>query len=292
MRICPSRLIGSAALRGCLAIFLSGCAGTLRLDSAPAYRPDLKGISLPEPFRAEPPRLAGRTPGAGSRPAVPTATTAPVAPPIHTPAVAVTPTPPVNPPPAQTEDLAAAPPSLPLPAERASPADDARAATASGTVRRLTTGDSLVIHLYTREETHYEEVIDERGNVTLPYINAVRIAGLTSAEAEDLIKTRYIKEGIFRENLSVMVIAEARNFYIRGYVMRTGGSPLRPGMRLTQAIGSAGGPNEFGDEKRIKILRGESGVTEEHNLEKIKDGKAPDPEIRPGDIIEVPQRRF
>ena len=297
----PLRFVRAAVSCGVLALFLAGCGGTLQFASAPPYRPDMHAIRLPEPVRTAPPAVAARQPVAVVSPAAPRVdAVAPITPPEPAPAAIALPAtvvvkPPVGAVPAAVADPAHAAPGLPdvpTSVEHKGPVDDARAAAAAGTVRRLDTGDSLVIYLYSREETHYDEVIDERGNVTLPYINAVRIAGMTSAEAEDSIKERYIKDGIFRQNLNVKVIAEARSFYIRGYVMRTGSFPLRPGMKLTQAIGIAGGPNEFGNEKRIKVLRSENGVTEEHNLEKIKDGKAPDPEIRPGDIIEVPQRPF
>jgi protein involved in polysaccharide export with SLBB domain len=77
-------------------------------------------------------------------------------------------------------------------------------------------------------------------------------------------------------------------FYLSGEVTSAGQKPLSPGMTLDQALIASGGAK--GDPKkaiiRRKTAKGVFAVSE-HNLRSIHDGKAIDPVLATGDIVEI-----
>ena len=78
-------------------------------------------------------------------------------------------------------------------------------------------------------------------------------------------------------------------FYIGGQINAPGQKDFHAGMTLTQAVLASGGTTRFAGSK-IKISRqGADGrlVTTEFNLKQIETGKIPDPELQPGDRLEV-----
>lgn len=77
-------------------------------------------------------------------------------------------------------------------------------------------------------------------------------------------------------------------YYISGEIATSGQKQMIGGLTLYQAVIASGGTK--GDPKKAVIRRkNEKGVflITEHNLRSIKDGKAADPALTPGDIIEI-----
>ncbi len=72
---------------------------------------------------------------------------------------------------------------------------------------------------------------------------------------------------------------------IIGDVNAPGEIAYRPGMTLLDVLQEVGGVGPMGDRRRIKLLRG--GATYMVNLDKILDGRAPMPELAPGDVVHV-----
>lgn len=78
-------------------------------------------------------------------------------------------------------------------------------------------------------------------------------------------------------------------FYIGGQISSPGQKDFHAGMTLTQAVLASGGTTRFASSK-VKISRqGADGrlITTEYNLKQIEAGKIPDPELQPGDRIDV-----
>jgi protein involved in polysaccharide export with SLBB domain len=77
-------------------------------------------------------------------------------------------------------------------------------------------------------------------------------------------------------------------FFISGEISSPGRKDLIPGMTLYQALAASGGAK--GNPKRAIIRRkNESGVyvVYSHDLRSIRDGKAVDPSLVFGDVIEI-----
>jgi len=91
----------------------------------------------------------------------------------------------------------------------------------------------------------------------------------------------------------VITIPRARMIYVLGNVGRPGGYVLTDNetMSITQAIALAGGWDKTASLSGAKVLRADGAAAREQipaNLKKIMDNKAPDLQLRPDDILYVP----
>ena len=130
------------------------------------------------------------------------------------------------------------------------------------------------------------DVVDSYGNITLPHLGEFKVGGLTSSEAERAIRDAYVKNGLFTSP-DVTVLGgtpAAPEYFITGAINKKGSFAFKDGITLWQAIVAAGDVNEFAGSK-VKLVR--DGVSEVHDLNRIKKGKAANPLLRPGDMVEV-----
>lgn len=84
----------------------------------------------------------------------------------------------------------------------------------------------------------------------------------------------------------------ASPLYVIGGVANPRQYPLRGNIPLSKAIAAAGGLIKQADGTRVTIYRrdGRESVTIEADLAKIASGETPDPELRPFDIVDVPEK--
>lgn len=83
-------------------------------------------------------------------------------------------------------------------------------------------------------------------------------------------------------------------FYIGGQISSPGRKDFHIGMTLTQAILASGGTNRYSG-RRIRVSRQSADgrlVSTEFNLRDIEQGRTPDPQIQPGDRIEIGRTRW
>ncbi len=157
-------------------------------------------------------------------------------------------------------------------------------------IRQLSPGDRLMISL--RGIPHPEEIkdmVDGVGEVNLPYIGPVKLAGKTTSQAEQFIERTYVDQLIY-QHINVIVVAEDEVYFVQGQVSRQGEFPLSGPVTLLQAISVAGGFTPFGNRKNVKIIRGSE--LQFYNAKDIAAGEADDPAIHADDIIEVLQKKF
>lgn len=152
-------------------------------------------------------------------------------------------------------------------------------------LRNLSRGDRIMISLrgIPRPE-EIKNIIDGLGEVTLPYIGQVRVAGLTPSDAERLIETTYVNLGIYR-TINVIVVAEDKVYFVQGEVARQGKFSMSGDVTLLQAITEAGGYTPFANRRNVKIIRGEQVLF--YNARDIANGRNSDPVIASDDIIVV-----
>lgn len=150
----------------------------------------------------------------------------------------------------------------------------------------LQTLDPLSISLLgIPEEKVIQTVIDEQGNITLPYIeDPVQVVGLTTSELERKIQDIYITGQIYR-NITVNVLTDAKNYYMEGEIRRPQEYQLGRRITLLQAIASAGGYTEYANKKKVTITRGEQLI--EVNPREIEENPEMDIYIEAGDRIRI-----
>ncbi|MBC8207317.1 MAG: SLBB domain-containing protein [Kiritimatiellales bacterium] len=135
------------------------------------------------------------------------------------------------------------------------------------------------------QEKQIETVVDEYGQITLPYIEEpVQVVGLTISGLEREIQRIYIEGGIYR-TVTVNIQTSAKSYFMEGEVNRPQEYDLNRRITLLQAIAAAGGYTDFADNKDVVITRhGENIKVNARDIEKHPEMDIP---IEAGDRIKV-----
>jgi len=132
--------------------------------------------------------------------------------------------------------------------------------------------------------------VEEDGMVGLPVVGRIRLAGLTSYEAEKKI------ERLFRDSSLKNPIFELKILNLKvtmlGEVHSQGNYPLiKEGTTLVDVIGQAGGLTANADEKRVTIIRRNDQHVLSVDLSALKTVYDPSIVLQDGDIITVAQNK-
>lgn len=244
--------------------------------AAPVAQPDVKSVPpAPAATRPAPPKPAP-TAKPPARPETPAAAR-PAAPerpaPAPAPVQIVAPKP-VEKAPAPVQPAAAA---APAPAEPASTADSGY---------RLKVGDGIQIFLRGIPGGEViEDIIDEAGMITLPFINEILAAGSSASELERNIRQTYLDQDIYR-NITVNVVVPTRFYFIQGEVRAPGRFQIMSATRVSQAIAGAGGYTEFASGKVVVKRKGKI-VKEIRNARRLERSPEDDLLLEPDDVVEV-----
>lgn len=118
----------------------------------------------------------------------------------------------------------------------------------------LGAGDVVKFNVFQNVDLSVETRIGESGAISYPLIGLVKIAGLTSTQAELLVGRR-LKDGNFLQNPSItMVITQFRSQQVSvlGSVNRPGRYPLETtGTKLSEVLAQAGGIAQGGSDSVI-----------------------------------------
>lgn len=122
---------------------------------------------------------------------------------------------------------------------------------------RLSKYDVINLAIIGLDESNFKNImIGPDGYVNLPYAGTVRLAGLTVAEATDLLKEK-LGEYIKIPDMAVMISSYGvRKVYVMGEVGKQGIYELNnEHMNVFAAISSAGGIAKKGRPKHIAVVR-------------------------------------
>jgi polysaccharide export outer membrane protein len=152
--------------------------------------------------------------------------------------------------------------------------------------------DVLRIDVWKEPEISRTAPVRPDGRISLPLINDVLAAGLTSTQLAAVIADG-LRKYITNPQVTVGVTEiNSRRVYVTGEVTRPGAFPLLPNMTVLQALSSSGGFSQFARLKNIYVLRTEGGKQVKHpfNYKEVVSGKKPELNIQlqPGDVIVVP----
>ena len=100
-------------------------------------------------------------------------------------------------------------------------------------------------------------VVDPDGNLSVPYVGLVRVAGLTPAEASHVIARALSKREINPQVVVSVVSSNANSVTVIGQVKASGRFLLTPyNDRLLDVLASAGGPTENPADLKVVVSRG------------------------------------
>ncbi len=149
---------------------------------------------------------------------------------------------------------------------------------------QLGTGDKIKVVIYGQNDLSGEFKLDGSGRISLPLLNEIQAAGLTVAELESKIVTRLSPDYLIDPKVNIEVI-KYRPFFIIGEVKNPGQYPYVSGMTVLTAVALAGGYTYRA--KANKAL-----ITHVKHLAKNQRDANRDTDILPGDIIEIPRKRW
>jgi polysaccharide biosynthesis/export protein len=165
-------------------------------------------------------------------------------------------------------------------------------------MRQLVPQDLILVEVYQEPDLEARRRVGQDGIVTLPLLGRMAVGGKTIEEVQTLIHDGLAKDYLVNPRVTVTLIEPAKwKFTVMGEVQRQGSYEVIYGenVNLVQAIGMAGGATPKGNLKKVKIMRTDGQTTQPLDVDvaaMMQDPNARILEVRPDDIIKVPERIF
>ena len=150
--------------------------------------------------------------------------------------------------------------------------------------------DVIEVQVFQAEELSREARVNTQGYVSLPLIGGVKVAGLTTSEAERQIEKVLGEKYLQDPHVTVFIKAyESQKITVEGWVKNPGVFPLKGKTTFLQAIANAKGMDRLADFSEVAIFRTVNGKTRGYILSytKVRSGQQIDPVLQSGDIIVV-----
>lgn len=166
---------------------------------------------------------------------------------------------------------------------------------------RLYARDLVQISVQGEPDVSVQRRIDATGEIPVPLLGPVKVAGLTLAQAQAEIRRRYMAEEIFiRPEVFVSVVEYSpKEVLVLGQVGKQGKLALSPeasGMPIIEAITGAGGFTRIAKSDAVRVTRKDDTGAERVftvDVERMLAGRGGDPfQLLPGDVVFVPERVF
>lgn len=149
---------------------------------------------------------------------------------------------------------------------------------------RVGAGDKLTIRVAGETDLTADYVVDASGQISMPYVQALPVAGMTTTQIEKLV-TQRLRAGYLRDPQVSVQATDLRPFYILGEVTSSGSFAYQPGITVQNAVAIAGGYSARADQGEVLITR--------KNIKGTVTYKVPvTTQIYPGDVIFVRERWF
>jgi polysaccharide biosynthesis/export protein len=149
-------------------------------------------------------------------------------------------------------------------------------------------GDEVKILLWGRVNANYSLVVDRNGNITIPQVGPIPVAGLTFEQmSKHLIKQ---SEQFVGANIDVTMGAlKSMQIFVLGDVKRPGAYTIGSFATITDALLIAGGPAGIGTMRNIQLRRKDKIITtfDLYDL-LLKGDKSKDTILQVGDVVFVP----
>lgn len=153
---------------------------------------------------------------------------------------------------------------------------------------RIGAEDVLLLRIWREPDLSGLFTVRPDGKINLQLVGELDAANLTPVELEAKISKAY--GSVLKSPLVTLQVqrVESKRYLISGEVGRTGAFPLVRPTTVLEALTVAGGIREFGNGKKVVIMRGKERI--KFNYNDVIKGKKLDQNIllEPGDHIVVP----
>ncbi|WP_420384253.1 polysaccharide biosynthesis/export family protein [Novosphingobium sp.] len=156
---------------------------------------------------------------------------------------------------------------------------------------KITPGDELTYSVLEEPDMKIDKmIVDDGGYVQVPLAGAIKVGGMSTAEAKHQIETvlgaRYIKY----PNVTINITTPTpRLVSIEGEVTQPGSYPITRDTSLLSALALARSPTLKARLSEVVIFRtiGQQRMVARFNVTRIRTGNDPDPQIQNGDVVMV-----
>ncbi|WEM42562.1 SLBB domain-containing protein [Photobacterium sp. DA100] len=152
----------------------------------------------------------------------------------------------------------------------------------------LTPGDRVFLQLPGERDFNGPFTIDDQGQIRLPEVGLVPIAGLSQQQAEQLLRERL--RTVYRnlDEFRLSILEQVLRVQVLGYVEQPGMISLKPGANVQMAISTAGGARPGAQLDQFKLIRNGRSVLFNYKAYLDSGDPAMLPALQGGDTIFVP----
>ena len=157
---------------------------------------------------------------------------------------------------------------------------------------KITPSDLLEIEVFGVSELKRTVRVNTSGQIAMPLIGTLSVAGLTPSDAEALIALQYSGKNYLQDPQVSIFVKEfiTQRITLDGALNKPGVYPLPGQISLLRALAMAGGGGQLADMENVMLFRmtsdGKSQV-EKFDVLKIRKGDAADPMLQNDDVVVV-----
>jgi polysaccharide export outer membrane protein len=155
---------------------------------------------------------------------------------------------------------------------------------------KIAGGDTLQVDVFQVPDLSGERTVNLTGQINMPLIGSIDVAGLTTAQLDQLLTQRLSAKYLQNPDVAVGVKSSARrNITLAGSVRQPGLYPVNGPLTLVQAVALARGFGDDANPRQVAIVRTIDGKRQgaAFDLVSIQRGQMDDPEVYSGDLIIV-----
>ena len=154
---------------------------------------------------------------------------------------------------------------------------------------RLGAGDHLTIDLFGTENNHYDLQVTRDGEINIPKLGPILVAGLTFEDAREFIRSRVAEELLGAQASVSMGRLRAINIFLAGEVAVPGAYSVSALTTISQALFQVGGISDIGSLRNIQVKRhGKvAQIFDTYSL-LLQGDSSNDIRLRSGDVVFVP----
>jgi protein involved in polysaccharide export with SLBB domain len=150
-------------------------------------------------------------------------------------------------------------------------------------------GDEILLQAWGQVTLNSHYVVDRLGNIYVPQVGTIHVAGVQFAQLQDYIKTqmsRTLRNFDLNANLGQL---RSIQIFVVGQARRPGNYTVSSLSTLVNALFATGGPTPQGSMRHIQVKRADKVVTEFDLYDLLLRGdKSKDVPLLPGDVIYIP----
>lgn len=150
-------------------------------------------------------------------------------------------------------------------------------------------GDNLVIQLYGKENNSYSLVVNRDGQIQLPEIGPITLAGLTFSNARQLLMDTVTQQMIGVKASVTMGTLRSIRIFVLGEALQPGSYTVSSLSTMTNALFTSGGISKIGSLRNIQLKRQGKLITTLDLYDLLLNGDtSDDARLLPGDVIFIP----